>query len=95
MDGNLVVEDDMMYEGGRESAVTATTEIVKVMGDESPSKMMGVLTVIGGILVHLMIGNLYLWGNILPYVISYFHWEGDPKAISNNGLIIIPLSFAI
>lgn len=43
-----------------------------------------------------MIGNLYLWGNIEPYVVSYFHWiKNDPEATSKNALIIIPLSFTI
>ena len=41
------------------------------------NKTRGIMTVIGGVLIHLMIGNLYLWGNIEPYVISYFHWKGD------------------
>ena len=68
----------------------APTEINRV-----PSKLHGVLTIVGGVLVHLMIGNLYLWGNIEPYVISHFHWLGDSLATANNGLIIIPLSFTI
>ena len=29
--------------------------------------------VVGGMLIHLVNGNLYLWGNIADYVISYFH----------------------
>ena len=40
----------------------------------------GILTVVGSIFIHLMIGNLYLWGNIEPYVISYFHRKGDTSA---------------
>ena len=69
--------------------------MTKSVVEENESKVHGVLTIIGGILIHLMIGNIYLWGNIEPYVISYFHWKGDPNATSSNGLIIIPLSFAI
>lgn len=68
---------------------------MKTYAEEEQTKFKGVLTVIGGILIHLMIGNLYLWGNIEPYVISYFHWKDDPRALSTNGLIIIPLSFSI
>jgi len=52
----------------------------------------GILTVVGGILIHLMIGNLYLWGNIEPYVISYFHRKGDTSLKHHNGILIIPLS---
>jgi len=42
-----------------------------------------------------MIGNLYLWGNIEPYVISYYHNKGDVQAVHHNGILIIPLSFTI
>ena len=56
-------------------------------------RMQGVLTVIGGICIHLMIGNLYLWGNITDYVISYYYHLGDPHALPANAVIIIPLSY--
>ena len=42
--------------------------------------MFGYLSIAGAICIHLMIGNLYLWGNIAPYVISYYHWKGDNDA---------------
>ena len=35
-----------------------------------------VLVVIGGVLIHLYNGILYTWGNIAPYVISYFYQFG-------------------
>lgn len=63
--------------------------------DKKESKMKGVMTVVGGVLIHLMIGNIYLWGNIEPYVISYFHYKGDPRAVEHNAIIIIPLSFSV
>lgn len=31
----------------------------------------GVLTIVGGFLVHFIIGVLYTWGNMSPYVVSY------------------------
>jgi hypothetical protein len=59
------------------------------------SSLKGYLCVLGGVLAHLMIGNLYLWGNITEYVVSYFHYLGDTRATPQNAVIIIPLSFTI
>ena len=44
------------------------------------SKTLGYVTVVSGIMIHLFCGNLYLWGNIANYVISYFHYLGDEQA---------------
>ena len=33
---------------------------------------------LGGFLIHLCLGCVFLWGNIAPYVISYyFHFGGS------------------
>jgi len=48
---------------------------------EKTNNMQGWMTILSGILAHLVIGNEYLWGNINSYVISYFHSKGDPKAL--------------
>jgi hypothetical protein len=40
--------------------------------EENQSKLGGYLTVIGGISLHLFLGNLYLWGNIEGYIVSYY-----------------------
>ena len=58
----------------------------------------GYLTVIGGMSMHLFIGNLYLWGNIEGYLISYFHYDldgkpGDSSATFSSGSIILPITF--
>lgn len=55
----------------------------------------GYLTVLSGILLHLFIGNLYLWGNISVYVVSYFHHLGDTEATLRRAVLCIPLSWAI
>ena len=52
-------------------------------------------TVIGGVLIHLMVGNLYLWGNVSPYVISYFHYKGDMLVNDSLTISVIPISFAV
>jgi hypothetical protein len=40
----------------------------------------GYMSIVGGILIELVIGNLYLWGNITEYLVSYYHYKGDEKA---------------
>jgi hypothetical protein len=53
------------------------------------------LAVVGGIVTHLVIGNLYLWGNISEYVVSYFHHLGDSEASNTHAVIVLPLSFTL
>jgi hypothetical protein len=53
------------------------------------------VTVFTGICIHLFMGNLYLWGNISNYVISYYHYRGDENARLSLGGIIIPLMITI
>jgi len=45
--------------------------------------------------IHLFCGNLYLWGNIAPYVISYYHHLGDENANSKTAISVIPLSITV
>ena len=42
-----------------------------------------------------MVGNIYLWGNVGSYVISYFHFKGDPRANDSLTISVIPISFAV
>ena len=62
---------------------------------ESQSKLGGYLTVATGICIHLFCGNLYLWGNISTYVVSYFHHLGDKDATLGFAVALLPLSFTI
>ena len=59
---------------------------------ESEKIKTGWLSIIGGVAMHLMLGNLYLWGNISGYVVAYFHYLGDQNATVSNAIIVIPLS---
>jgi hypothetical protein len=43
--------------------------------------MWGYMSIFGGVLVQLVIGNLNLWGNITEYVTSYFHYKGIEDAV--------------
>ncbi|XP_045613496.1 uncharacterized MFS-type transporter YhjX isoform X2 [Procambarus clarkii] len=40
-------------------------------------KITGPATVIGGILIHLTLGNLYSFGNMMTYMVSYMHGRVD------------------
>ena len=43
------------------------------------------MTVIGGMSVHVFGGGvIYLWASIAGYVISYYHYLGDPDARLEN-----------
>ena len=43
--------------------------------DKSESNVDGIKCVIGGFLIHLFLGWVYLWGNISIYVSSYFYFH--------------------
>jgi len=40
-------------------------------------------------------GNLYLWGNISTYVVSYFRFKGDSSATMDNAFLVFPVSLTI
>ena len=46
---------------------------------EKNHKLKAVLNIIGGILTHLTIGTVYLWGNISIYVTSYYRLHNYPN----------------
>ena len=60
--------------------------------NQSQKVSKGWLSILGGVAMHLMLGNLYLWGNISGYVVAYFHYLGDTNATVSNAVIVIPLS---
>ena len=64
-------------------------------GGETESKLHGYLTVIGGMIVHLYVGNIYLWGNIGPYVVSYYAGLGDASATIKNAICVIPICLCL
>jgi hypothetical protein len=55
----------------------------------------GYLTVASGIAIHLFCGNMYLWGNINNYVVTYFHYLGDDQATIANSVVVLPISFMV
>ncbi|KAL4456963.1 hypothetical protein ABPG74_014601 [Tetrahymena malaccensis] len=50
----------------------------------------GVLTILGGFLIHLTCGTLYMWGVINIYVTSYLRLNGNPDLSIDLGSGIFP-----
>ena len=48
----------------------------------------GISSLIGSILTHLLIGNLLGFGNYIPYLNSYIHYNGNDY-IDENSLYFI------
>ena len=51
----------------------------------------GVITIIGGIFIHLVLGSFYLWGSIDIYVSSYFRVVYDHNLNGNITQIVSPV----
>ena len=51
----------------------------------------GLIVLIGGFLIHLVLGSIYLWGNINIYVTSYLWMEGNNVTL-NDLFFVLPLS---
>lgn len=50
------------------------------------------LVLIGGFSIHLFNGCFFLWGNMAPYVLSYFYYFGtDTKIKLSDAVVITPL----
>jgi hypothetical protein len=58
------------------------------MAEESQWK--GYLAVAAGFLTHLMIGGIFIWGNIVVYVTSYFRLY-DPELNMEHTFILFPI----
>jgi len=58
--------------------------------------MDGILVLVGGFSIHLFCGCLFLWGNIAPYVLSYYHHFGNggvgqPELTMADAVSVIPI----
>ena len=62
---------------------------------EKDSNLKKWLSICAGLVIHLMLGNIYLWGNISGYVVAYFYHLGDKNATASNAVLVIPLSFTL
>jgi len=68
---------------------------MNILEKQPQNKTAGYICVVSGIFMHLFLGNLYLWGNISTYVVSYYHYNGNPGATEGIAIICLPLSFTI
>lgn len=60
---------------------------------QKPPLWKGYLCVFSACCFQLFNGYMYVWGNIAPYVISYYHYKGDISATLASSVIVIPLSY--
>jgi hypothetical protein len=54
------------------------------------AKTKGILVIIGGFILHLAIGCIYIWGNISIYVTSYLR-HFDDSVTSESTFIVLPI----
>ena len=66
------------------------------MTDQLASK---VQVLLGGFLIHLVLGCVFLWGNLAPYVISYFYHfggeSGQKSLTRNDSVFVLPINLTI
>jgi hypothetical protein len=62
---------------------------------QKENKFWGYVTVLTGFCIHIFLGNLYLWGNISAYVVSYYHFKGDADATMRSAVVCLPISFTM
>ena len=53
----------------------------------------GYLAVVGGFLIHFILGSLYLWGNINVYVASYLTYQTGEKISVHTINAVFPFIF--
>jgi MFS family permease len=58
---------------------------------ESESKFRGYLSVIGGIVLGLFSGCMYLWANIFIYIVTHFHYLHTPHASTDQAASLVTL----
>lgn len=51
----------------------------------------GVLTLLGGFIMHLCCGALYMWGTINPYITSYFRYIEGSELKIETGAAVFPV----
>lgn len=56
-------------------------------------QLRGILTIIGGFLLHFSMGNLYSFGLLNPFYISYLN-SYDSNLVVDDGFFLMPLGIA-
>lgn len=49
-----------------------------------------ILAILGGFLVHLVLGSFYLWPNVIVYITSYFRLNGNPDLTISTANFVFP-----
>ena len=53
----------------------------------------GYLSILGGILIHIVLGTVYLWGNIKIYITSYYRLGENPDLSISSSSLVFPFWF--
>jgi hypothetical protein len=54
-------------------------------------KTKGILSIIGGFIMHLSLGGFYLWGSINIYFTSYYRIISEPDLQTSKSVILAPI----
>lgn len=52
-----------------------------------------VLSLVGGTLIMMVIGSLYTFGALAPYIASFLHYRGSPDTHIRDLNLISPVSY--
>ena len=53
----------------------------------------GIFSLLGAVLIMVVIGSLYCFGALSPYIASYLHYHGSPSIKMKDLNLINPISF--
>ena len=54
-------------------------------------KAKAIISVIGGFILHLVVGEYYLWGNINIYFTSYYRLISEPDLQTSKSVLLVPI----
>ena len=57
--------------------------------------MKGIMTIVGGIFIHLTLGTIYLWANINIYITSHYRLGNNPNLSVSSSSYIFPCWFLL
>lgn len=58
---------------------------------EKSQKVKGIISIIGGLFIHIINGSIYSWGNISIYLISYLRIYQNDLSL-REGFFILPFA---
>lgn len=87
---NDSVCDESVIDNQNDSIIFALKEDVFVPNQTKQTKKSlkrdGLISLVGGVLLHIFLGSQYIWGNISLYVASYYQMIKENEGLSNPPL---------